>query len=106
MSCEDLGHGARRRIGRRCRPGRWRWRGREDGGERGAVEGGRELGLVAPRGPAELRVVAATGQDLRPGLARLRLEGELTEVRAGQLRFSLAEARELFAAARVELPEA
>src|SRR6266496_2916735 len=39
-------------------------------------------------------------------LHRLRLEGELTEIRAAHLRFSLAEARELFAAARVELPEA
>src|SRR6202035_543090 len=34
------------------------------------------------------------------------LEGELTEIRAAHLRFSLAEARELFAAAGVELPEA
>jgi len=31
------------------------------------------------------------------------LEGELTEIRAGDLRFSLAEARALFAAAAVEL---
>jgi LuxR family maltose regulon positive regulatory protein len=35
----------------------------------------------------------------------LRLEGELTEIRAADLRFSLAEARALFAAAGVELAE-
>ncbi len=58
------------------------------------------------RGPPELRFVLATRHDLRLGLHRLRLEGELTEIRAAHLRFSLAEARELFAAAGVELPEA
>ena len=41
---------------------------------------------------------------MRLGLHRLRLEGELAEIRAGDLRFSLAEAGELFAAAGVELP--
>ena len=45
----------------------------------------------------------ATRHDVRLGLHRLRLEGELTEIRADDLRFSLAEARELFAAAGVEL---
>ncbi len=38
------------------------------------------------------------------GLHRLRLEGELTEIRAADLRFSLAEARALFGAAGVDLP--
>ena len=47
----------------------------------------------------------ATRQGVRLGLHRLRLEGELTEIRGGDLRFSLAEARELFGAAGVELPE-
>ena len=42
---------------------------------------------------------------MRLGLHRLRLEGELTEIRGGDLRFSLAEAGELFAAAGVVLPE-
>src|SRR6201986_3392516 len=58
------------------------------------------------RGLPELRFMLATRHDLRLGLHRLRLEGELTEIRAAHLRFSLAEARELFAAAGVELPEA
>jgi LuxR family transcriptional regulator, maltose regulon positive regulatory protein len=47
--------------------------------------------------------VLATRQDLRLGLHRLRLEGELTEIRADDLRFSPAEAEELFGAAGVEL---
>jgi LuxR family maltose regulon positive regulatory protein len=42
---------------------------------------------------------------VRLGLHRLRLEGELTEVRADDLRFTLAEARALFQAAGVELAE-
>jgi LuxR family transcriptional regulator, maltose regulon positive regulatory protein len=58
------------------------------------------------RGPPELRFVLAARHDLRLGLHRLRLEGGLTEIRAADLRFSLAEARELFAAAGIELPGA
>jgi len=49
--------------------------------------------------------VLATRHDVRLGLHRLRLEGELAEIRGPDLRFSLAEARELFAAAGVELPD-
>src|SRR5256885_11681034 len=37
------------------------------------------------RGPPELRFVLATRHDLRLGLHRLRLEGELTEIRAADL---------------------
>ena len=40
--------------------------------------------------------VLATRRDLRLGLHRLRLEGELTEIRATDLRFTLEEARALF----------
>jgi LuxR family transcriptional regulator, maltose regulon positive regulatory protein len=47
----------------------------------------------------------ATRHDVRLGPHRLRLEGELAEIRAEDLRFTLAEAAELFAAAGVELPE-
>ena len=46
----------------------------------------------------------ATRHDVRLGLQRLRLKGELAEIRAGDLRFSRAEAAELFAAAGLELP--
>ena len=57
------------------------------------------------RGPPELRCVLVTRHDVRLGLHRLRLEGEVTEIRAANLRFTLDEARALFGAAGVELPE-
>src|SRR5580700_1683650 len=63
-----------------------------------------QLELLVLRAPPELRFVLATRHDLRLGLHRLRLEGELTELRAVDLRFSLAEARALFGTAGVELP--
>jgi LuxR family maltose regulon positive regulatory protein len=57
------------------------------------------------RAPPGLRFVLATRHDVRLGLHRLRLEGELTEIRESDLRFTVGEARELFAAAGVQLPE-
>jgi LuxR family maltose regulon positive regulatory protein len=63
-----------------------------------------QLELLVLRAPKDLRFVLAARHDLRLGLHRLRLEGELTEIRAADLRFSLAEARALFAATGVELP--
>ncbi len=62
-----------------------------------------QLELLLMRAPQKLRFVLATRHDLRLGLHRLRLAGELTEIRAADLRFSLAEARALFAAAGVDL---
>ena len=59
----------------------------------------RQLELLVMRAPPELRFVLATRHDVRLGLHRLRLEGELAEIRAADLRFTLAEARELFEAA-------
>src|ERR1700751_3274877 len=56
------------------------------------------------RAPDTLRFVLSTRHDLRLGLHRQRVEGELTEIRAADLRFSLAEARALFGAAGVEVP--
>ena len=82
------------------------WLVLDDVHELGSAEALRQLELLLMRGPPELRFVLATRHDLRLGLHRLRLEGELTEIRAAHLRFSLDEARELFAAAGVELPEA
>ena len=82
------------------------WLVLDDVHELGSAEARRQLELLLMRGPPELRFVLATRHDLRLGLHRLRLEGELTEIRAVHLRFSLAEARELFAAAGLELPEA
>jgi len=63
-----------------------------------------QLELLVLRAPPQLRFVLVTRHDLRLGLHRLRLEGELTEIRAADLRFSLAEARALFGAAGVDLP--
>ncbi len=65
----------------------------------------RQLALLVLRAPRELRFVLATRHDLPLGLHRLRLEGELTEIRTADLRFSLAEARALFGATGVELAD-
>jgi LuxR family maltose regulon positive regulatory protein len=64
-----------------------------------------QLELLMLRAPSELRLVLTTRHDLRLGLHRLRLEGEMTEIRTADLRFDLAEARALFAAAGVELSD-
>src|SRR5262245_58739809 len=65
----------------------------------------RQLELLIMRAPPGLRFVLATRHDVRLGLHRLRLEGELAEIREPDLRFTVAEAAELFAAAGVDLPE-
>jgi LuxR family transcriptional regulator, maltose regulon positive regulatory protein len=66
----------------------------------------RQLELLVLRAPPDLRLVLATRHDLRLGLHRLRLEGELTEIREPDLRFTVAEARALLATAGVQLPDA
>ena len=71
----------------------------------GADQARSQLELLVMRGPPQLRFVLVTRHDLRLGLHRLRLEGELTEIRAGDLRFTLGEAQELLAAAGVTLPD-
>ena len=68
-------------------------------------EAQRQLELLLMRAPAALRFVLATRHDLRLGLHRLRLEGELTEIRAADLRFTLAEAKALFEAVGIPLSE-
>src|SRR5262245_19711871 len=57
------------------------------------------------RAPPDLRFVLATRHDVRVGLHRLRLQGGLADIREPDLRFTVAEARELFAAAGVDLPD-
>jgi LuxR family transcriptional regulator, maltose regulon positive regulatory protein len=64
-----------------------------------------QLELLVMRAPPELRFVLATRHDLRLGLHRLRLEGELSEIRTADLQFTQAEARALLTAAGVALPE-
>jgi LuxR family maltose regulon positive regulatory protein len=63
----------------------------------------RQLELFLMRAPDELRFVLSARHDLRLGLHRLRLAGELTELRAADLRFTVDETRELLTGAGVEL---
>jgi LuxR family transcriptional regulator, maltose regulon positive regulatory protein len=64
-----------------------------------------QLELLIMRAPEGLRFVLAARHDVQLGLHRLRLEGELAEIREPDLRFTTAEAAELFAAAGVDLPD-
>ncbi|MEU9245777.1 LuxR C-terminal-related transcriptional regulator [Streptomyces sp. NPDC048385] len=68
-----------------------------------SAEAQRQLELLLLRAPTQLRFVLATRRDLRLGLHRLRLEAQLTEIRADSLRFSPEEAGALFRGAGVEL---
>ena len=77
----------------------------DDMHELGSGEARRQLELLVMRAPEELRFVLATRYDLRLGLHRLRLEGELAEIREPDLRFTANEARKLVSAAGVELTE-
>jgi LuxR family maltose regulon positive regulatory protein len=65
-----------------------------------------QLELLLMRAPEELRFVLVTRHDVRLGLHRLRLKGELAEIRGPDLRFSVVEAGELFTSAGVQLTEA
>jgi LuxR family maltose regulon positive regulatory protein len=65
----------------------------------------RQLELLVMRAPPELRFVFASRRDPQLGLHRLRLDGELTEIRAADLRFTRVESRDLLKAAGVELSE-
>jgi len=78
----------------------------DDVHELGSAEAIRQLELLVMRAPAQLRLVLATRHDLRLGLHRLRLQGELTEIRASDLRFSLEESQALFQGGGIELPGA
>jgi LuxR family transcriptional regulator, maltose regulon positive regulatory protein len=69
-----------------------------------SAEALRQLELLVMRAPPQLRFVLAARHDVRLGLHRLRLEGELAEIRADDLRFTLEEAGQLLAAAGVGLP--
>jgi LuxR family maltose regulon positive regulatory protein len=63
------------------------------------------LELFLGRLPAQLRVVLVSREEPRLGLHRLRLAGELTEVRASDLPFSVAETGELLEASGVVLSD-
>lgn len=68
-------------------------------------EGFRQVELLILRAPQTLRMVLLTRHDLRIGLHRVRLAGDLTEIRAADLRFTPTEARMLFQSAGVELSD-
>jgi LuxR family maltose regulon positive regulatory protein len=55
------------------------------------------------RAPTDLRFVFASRRDPQLGLHRLRLDGDLTEIRAADLRFTLDESRSLLEEAGVRL---
>ena len=78
----------------------------EDLHELGSNEALRQFELFVARAPKALRFVISTRRDLHIGLHRLRLEGELTEIRAADLRFGLEEARRLFRAAGLHVHDA
>ena len=63
------------------------------------------LERLLERRPPQLIVVLSTREDPRLGLHRLRLTGELAEIRGPDLSFSLAETRELLRAARIRLSD-
>jgi LuxR family maltose regulon positive regulatory protein len=65
----------------------------------------RQIELLIGSAPPQLRLVLLTRRDLRLGLHRLRVEGELTEIRGEELRFTVSEARALLEAAGVRLSE-
>ena len=74
--------------------------------ELGSAEALTWLELFLARLPPELRVVLATREDPRLGLHRLRLAGELTEIRGPDLLFTDGETRKLLDAAGVVLSDA
>ena len=63
------------------------------------------LEMLLTRLPPALRVLLATREEPALGLHRLRLAGELTELRASELRFSLDETRALFRSSGVTLSD-
>ncbi len=65
----------------------------------------RDMELLLGAAPPELRFVLLTRRDLRLGLHRLRVEGELTEIRGVDLRFTLEESLALLEAAGVRLSD-
>src|SRR6202167_439331 len=65
----------------------------------------RQLELLMMRAPTDLRFVFASRRDPQLGLHRLRLDGELTEIRAADLRFTSDESRNLLEAAGVQLSD-
>ena len=69
-----------------------------------SAEAAGQLTTLLTRLPPGVRAVVATRRDLPLRLHKLRLDGELAEIRAAQLRFTEHETRRLLAAAGIALP--
>src|ERR1700722_12428960 len=72
--------------------------------ELSSPEAAGQLTALLTRLPAGVRAIVATRRDLPLHLHRLRLAGDLTEIRAAQLRFTEHETRQLLAGAGIALP--
>ena len=70
-----------------------------------SAEALRQLEFLLQHARPELRFVLAARHDLRLGLHRLRLEGQLTQLRADDLRFNIDEARALLDMAGITLSD-
>jgi LuxR family maltose regulon positive regulatory protein len=74
--------------------------------ELNSPEGLAQLARLLVNLPPQVHAIVTTRHDVRLGLHRLRLAGELAEVRAADLRFSERETRELLHASGIALSEA
>jgi LuxR family maltose regulon positive regulatory protein len=68
-------------------------------------EARKQLELLLVQAPPALRIVLASRHDVPLGLHRLRLTGELTDIRTGDLLFTPEESRALVAASGIKLSE-
>src|SRR3984885_11765887 len=73
--------------------------------ELSSPEAAGQLTALLTRLPEGARAIVATRRDLPLRLHKLRLAGELAEIRAAQLRFTEHETRQLLAAAGLALPD-
>ena len=73
--------------------------------ELSSPEAAGQLTALLTRLPPGVRAIVATRRDLPLRLHKLRLAGDLAEIRAAQLRFTEQETRQLLAAAGIALPE-
>jgi LuxR family maltose regulon positive regulatory protein len=62
-----------------------------------------QLQRMLAAAPSALRLILVTRRDLRLGLHRLRLDGQVTELRGADLRFTREESRALFEIAGIQL---
>jgi LuxR family maltose regulon positive regulatory protein len=73
--------------------------------ELSSPEAAGQLTALLTRLPPGARAIVATRRDLPLRLHKVRLAGDLAEIRAGQLRFTELETRQLLAVAGIALPE-